>query len=70
MAYTEEFRKYFIMMCHDLTCILAASDKGSTRFAIESISAINKVAFLDKFVPVVVSSSIDVSAYAIRVENQ
>lgn len=56
-------------MCYNLTWILAARDNGSTRFAIERISAINKVAFLDKFVPVMVSSSMDVSAYAIRLEK-
>jgi len=52
------------MSCSDeLACIFAANDKGNTRLAIQRISAISKVAFLDRFVPVVVSSSMDVRAY-------
>ena len=51
------------MSCPDgLACIFAASDKGNTRFAIQRISAISKVAFLERFVPVVDSSSMDVRA--------
>lgn len=53
-----------------LTCIWAANDRGNTRFAIERISAINKVAFLDKLVPVVVSSSMDMRACVTWDEKQ
>jgi hypothetical protein len=62
MAYKGEFGECFSVTSHELTCLLAANDRGNTRFAIERISAINKVAFLDKFVPVVVSSNMDVRA--------
>jgi len=46
-----------------LTWSLAATERGSTRFAICNTSAISKVALRDKFDPVVSSSSMAVRAW-------
>lgn len=46
-----------------LTWILAATDRGKTRFAICNISAMSKVALRVKLDPMVTSSSMAVSAY-------
>ena len=63
IAYAMDVESNSDRLKSGFACILAANDNGRMRFAMDKISAISKVAFLDRFVPEVVSSNIDVSAY-------